>query len=320
MAPRLVFVHGIGGPRDPAAELDGWTIALAAGMRAAGHSALARSLEAAPGEHAAFASYADLFGRPQAQGADDTPAEAELLAALVTELVDEANELAMGDGADPEELRILAHARAEAAPTGQQQGVPDLARRVLNVVTTLLSLRPWDGAGEWITPKLMVRHLGQVSRYLARTEPDAAGVTLDARIRARVAEAVGDGPAVVVAHSLGTVVALECLHELRADVRLFVTLGSPIAMRGVVLPRLRPQPPAVPDGTLRWLNFWDRDDVIAVRPHLERDLAPGASGVRPVSARIDSDGLWVHNATKYLAQAAVAGPVAEALIGTAGLG
>ncbi|MFG2333086.1 hypothetical protein ACGFMM_26160 [Streptomyces sp. NPDC048604] len=319
MAPRLVFVHGIGGPRDPAAELAHWAGALAAGMRAAGHSALAASLEAAPAAHAAFVSYADLFGRPQAQGGDDATAEAGLLAALVGELVDEAFALAEEDD-DREGLRILAHARTEAAPAGQQQGAGDLARRALNVVTTLLSLRPWDGAGEWLTPKLMVRHLGQVARYLARAEPDAGGATLDARIRARVAAALGDGPAVVVAHSLGTVVALETLHERDADVPLFVTLGSPLAMRGVVLPRLRPQPPAVPDGTARWLNFWDRDDVIAVRPHLERDLAPGASGVRPVSDRIDSDGLWVHTATKYLAQAAVAGPVAEALAAHPGRG
>ncbi|WP_418959947.1 hypothetical protein [Streptomyces tritici] len=313
MAPRLVFVHGIGGPRDPAAELAHWSAALATGMRAAGHSAPASALEAAPGDHAAFVSYADLFGRPQAQGGDDETTEAELLAALVTELVDEAAELAERDGADPEELRLLAHARAEAAPEGQQQGAPDLARRALNAVTTLLSLRPWGGAGEWVTPKLMVRHLSQVARYLARAETDGDGTTLDARIRARVAAALGDGPSVVVAHSLGTVVALETLHERAADVPLFVTLGSPIAMRSVVLPRLRPQPPAVPHGTARWLNFWDRDDVIAVRPRLERDLAPGATGVRPVSARVDSDGLWVHTATKYLAQPAVAGPVAEAL-------
>ncbi|MER5995699.1 hypothetical protein [Streptomyces viridosporus] len=313
MAPRLVFVHGIGGPRDPATELAAWSAALAGGMRVAGHSALAATLEADPAAHAAFVSYADLFGPAQAQGADDTPAEAELLAALVAELVDEAAESAEEDGAGPEELAVLADARAEATPTGQQQGAPDLARRALNAVTTLLSLRPWDGAGQWLTPKLMVRHLGQVARYLARAEADGDGATLDARIRARVAEAVGDGPVVVIAHSLGTVVALEALHERRAEVPLFVTLGSPIAMRSVVLPRLRPQPPAVPDGTARWLNFWDRDDVIAVRPRLERDLAPGATGVRPVSARIDSDGLWVHTSTKYLAQAAVAGPVAEAL-------
>ncbi|WP_327400328.1 hypothetical protein [Streptomyces sp. NBC_01288] len=84
-------------------------------------------------------------------------------------------------------------------------------------------------------------------------------------------------------------------------------------MRTVVRPRLRPQPPATPDCVERWLNLWDRDDIIAPRPWLERDVLPNAGGCLPVSDRVDSDGIWVHTATKYLAQASVAGPVVEAM-------
>jgi hypothetical protein len=40
---------------------------------------------------------------------------------------------------------------------------------------------------------------------------------------------------------------------------------------------------------------------------------PNALGVTTESKRVDSDGLWVHTATKYLAKADVAGPVAEAI-------
>lgn len=94
---------------------------------------------------------------------------------------------------------------------------------------------------------------------------------------------------------------------------MFVTLGSPISMRAAVRPRLRPRPPASPACVRSWLNFWDRDDLIAVRAHLERDVAPNEAGVAPVSRRVDSDGIWVHPAEKYLAQPAVAGPVAAVL-------
>lgn len=164
----------------------------------------------------------------------------------------------------------------------------------------------------------MVGHLSQVARYLARGEPGADGSGLDRRIRARIAEAVGDGPAVVVAHSLGSVVALEALHELASPVPLFVTIGSPIGMRTAVWPRLVPRPPAVPEGVGGWLNFWDRDDILAVRPLLERDVRANARGVAPKSRRVDSDGAWVHSAGKYLAQPAVAGPVAQTLARLAG--
>ena len=103
---------------------------------------------------------------------------------------------------------------------------------------------------------------------ILRGGPDDSGAALDQRIRMKVGTALGDGPVIVVAHSLGTVVSLETLHDYAGRVPLLVTLGSPIAMRTVVWPRLVPQPPATPDVVSRWLNFWDRDDIIVARPRL----------------------------------------------------
>lgn len=321
MVPRLVFVHGIGGLRDTARELDAWTGALADGMRAAGHSALAARLTAGGVDICSLAYYADLFADPEAQGGPEPGGDeaadeilAELLAGLVSALASEntgADE--PSDAARRHRERVLAHASAEAAPADQAQGSLSVLRRALNVATTLMALKPWGAVAGWATPRLMVRDLAQVSRYLARGESDASGLTLDTRIRRRLHTALGDTPAVVVAHSLGTVVALETLHDHPVRTPLLVTLGSPLSMRTVVRPRLRPQPPRTPEHVERWLNFWDKDDIIAVRPKLERDIAPNASGVLPSSGRTDADGVWVHSAGKYLAQAAVAGPVAEAL-------
>lgn len=322
MVLRLVFVHGIGGLRDTGRELATWTGALADGMRAAGHTTLAERLTTADASRCAFASYADLFSLPEAQGGGGTTAEGEaseiledLLVELVAALTSEHSATeAPHDGAWQDRERILAHARAEADTSGQAQGSLSVLRRALNVATTLMALKPWSGVARWATPKLMVRDLAQVARYLARGEKDASGLTLDSRVRNRLHEALGDAPAVVVAHSLGTVVALEALHEHRAVTPLLVTLGSPLSMRTVVRPRLLPQPPRTPERVERWLNFWDKDDIIAVRPLLERDVLANTAGVLPRSSRIDSDGIWVHSAGKYLAQAAVAGPVAEALM------
>ena len=50
-------------------------------------------------------------------------------------------------------------------------------------------------------------------------------------------------PRVLLAHSLGSVVAYEALcADGNATVELFVTLGSPLAMRQVIFDRLRPAP------------------------------------------------------------------------------
>ncbi|MET8946384.1 alpha/beta hydrolase [Streptomyces sp. NPDC004542] len=313
MRPALVFVHGIGGARDPRSECAAWLAALAVGARKAGHRAEAAPPSLTGLAEPAFVYYGDLFAARQPQGvAGPDPADAEELRNLLHELIEVRLELEP----DPRERRILDHARAELRPPGPDRSAAELLRRIVSVCTTLLALPGLRRTGQWAGGRLMAGHLAQVVRYLARAERDAAGLPLDRRIRERFLDRLdADRPVVVVAHSLGSVVAMEALHHHRGPVPLFVTLGSPIGMRAVVRPRLQPQPPAVPGCVERWLNFWDRDDIVVPRPRLEDDVLPNARGCRPVTGRIDSDGLWTHTATKYLAQASVAGPVVEAVRG-----
>ncbi|MEU9169548.1 hypothetical protein AB0D34_17350 [Streptomyces sp. NPDC048420] len=318
MKPRLVFVHGVGGPRDAVGELAHWKSALAKGMRAAGHSSMAEALSDG-GIDCAFVYYGDLFRPPQAQGAlveVEDERSAELLLALLDDVLAGLSERLPDTPEDEQDLiraQVLAHARAEAAPHPQEQGVMALARRALNAATTVLSVRLFRGLGQWAAPKLMVRDLGQVARYLARREDDGTQETLDTRIRNRLVRELTHGTTVLVAHSLGTVVSWETLHEHPSPVRLLVTLGSPLGMRTVVTPRLVPQPPRTPERVGEWLNFFDSDDPVAVRPWLENDFAPNGAQVRPDSRRVDSEGFWVHPAVLYLAQPGVAGPIAEVL-------
>jgi hypothetical protein len=316
MSPRLVFVHGIGGVRRPDEECARWAGALAEGFRRSGHTDLARRCSGgfAGGREIdlRFCYYGDLFGRPHAQGAggaDVDQRSSELLVALLIEMV----EGHLAETVDDDVRGSLLAAREQLCPPGAAQGVGDLVRRAVNVATTLLGVGPLRRAGQWVSGRLMVADLAQVARYLARGEVDEHGVTLDGRIRARVCAAFGDGPVIVVTHSLGTVVGVEALHECPAAVPLLVTLGSPLALRTVVLPRLAPQPPRVPETVDGWLNAWDRDDIIVGRPDLAADFAPSSRGVRPESVRTDADGVWVHTATKYLGNAAVAGPIAAVI-------
>lgn len=310
MAPRLVFVHGIGRPSDPDSRLLTWSRALAEGCVAAGHSRFAQRLASNPGQAVALGYYADLFTESGGQGsqpADIDDAEFEILSRFLTEIIEEQ----LSDEPDEEVRDAMERALLQLTAAGQPQGPGQAARRTINALTTILSAPPLRGARRWADGRLMFGDLAQVARYLGRGEADAAPSTLDERIRARISEAVGDGPAVVVAHSLGSVVAVEALHRHTAEVPLLATLGSPIAMRSVVWPKLRPQPPQTPERVGRWLNFWDRDDVIVARPRLERDIRPNSAGVLPASSRVDSDGLWTHSVVKYLRQPAVAGPIAE---------
>lgn len=317
MTPRLVFVHGIGGPRQADTERERWISALAEGARRAGHSRAAARLIDGGLADVVFAYYGDLFESAQAQGleAKDMIGDAAI---LLNELLAEVVEAHRDEPSAADQAR-LSHALAQLSPQKQkqkqeqEQGVGDVVRQTVNAATTLLSAGPWARAGQWAGGKLLVRDLAQVARYLVRGEQAGDLQTLDARIRGVIVEALGPGPAIVIAHSLGSVVAFEALHDYPVVVPLLVTLGSPLAMRTVVWPKVRPRPPATPERVVRWLNYWDRDDVIVARPILESDLTANAAGVLPQSLRVDSDGVWVHAAAKYLSKAEVAGPVIEAI-------
>jgi pimeloyl-ACP methyl ester carboxylesterase len=292
-------------------ERERWISALAEGARRAGHSQAAARLVYGGLADVVFAYYGDLFERAQAQGLGAAGLDIEA-AILLSEVLAEVVEAHRDESSGADQAR-LRHALAQLRPQGEEQGVGDIVRRAVNAATTLLGAGPWARAGQWAGGKLLVRDLAQVARYLVRGEPDGDMRTLDARIRGVVTEALGPGPTIIIAHSLGSVVAFEALHEYPGVVPLLVTLGSPLAMRAVVWPKVRPKPPVTPEKVLRWLNYWDRDDIIVARPILESDLTANTAGALPQSLRVDSDGVWVHAAAKYLAKAEVAGPIIEAI-------
>jgi pimeloyl-ACP methyl ester carboxylesterase len=80
-----------------------------------------------------------------------------------------------------------------------------------------------------------------------------------------VARALDERPAVVVGHSLGSVVAYNVLRRdpRRLEVPLYVTVGSPLGVRAI-RDELRPLrfPPAVG----AWRNALDERDVVALYP------------------------------------------------------
>ncbi|EXU68680.1 hypothetical protein Z951_07350 [Streptomyces sp. PRh5] len=313
MKPQLVFVHGIGGPRDPNAELTAWKRALAEGFRAAGGSSDISALTMDWAADSQFAYYGDLFTDGQAQSGDGE------------ELDEEEETLALGilaDFLDQEAARpenkdnlSLARVRAQIRPDGETQGVGAAAGHLWAVCTAVARVPGITQIARWTSAREVLGAISQPARYLRRKDEDEDGHTLDRRIRDRVLACLDPNrPAVVIGHSLGSVVALEALGEHNGPVPLFITIGSPIATPAFVWPRLRPQPPTTPECVYRWLDFWDGDDVVVPRARLADAMLPNARGVRPTPGRFDSRLLWAHSATTYLARHEIAGPVREAVV------
>jgi hypothetical protein len=149
-------------------------------------------------------------------------------------------------------------------------------------------------------------------QLLRRLIPDAdayffGGRKEAIRDRLRRTIAMTDGPLVVVAHSLGTIVAYDVLSEDRfagRDVRAFVTLGSPLGYREIQ--DVVTKPLRVPRCVGRWINVADRIDPIAIDTGLAGDFA---GGDRIIDLTVDNASPNSHAVCGYLVTGTVRGRV-----------
>jgi hypothetical protein len=249
-----------------------------------------------------MAYYADLFRRADQQGsaADlaefHTSGQQRVLDDLLAELV--ANAAARAH--DPNDQREAEQARhVLRGDVSDAQGLGALARPLLNA---LLRIGPFARLGHAVAERFLVAALRQVTLYL--TDPEIRQTA-----QQRVLALVDADTKVIIAHSLGTVVAFEALHRVDQPVPLLITLGSPLGMRTLIHGRLRPQPTSVPPTAKRWVNIADRDDLVASTLDLT-PLFAGGDGVLENHSTVDN-GSKPHEATYYLGKEVVGGPLAE---------
>ncbi|MFC7587180.1 hypothetical protein ACFQYP_28250 [Nonomuraea antimicrobica] len=188
---------------------------------------------------------------------------------------------------------------AEAVMEAQaQQVLADWARNLGVGEHVTGALKSFTG---WLLDKLD----GRSAAFAKLFAPEVAAYLTDQARREKCRSAVADvirrnRARVVIAHSLGSVVAYEALWsepDLRID--LLLTLGSPLGMRNVVFERLLPAPVngrgRRPPGVARWVNVADKDDIAAIPP----DLAASFTGIDREEL-VNLDWLDFHTAGKYL--------------------
>jgi hypothetical protein len=141
-------------------------------------------------------------------------------------------------GLDDEHLRVIAQASG-LAEMAQQTFGPDAVAVLSKAI------------GE----DMLRRTIDQVGRYFGDASTRAA-------VRARVCEQVRDDTRVIVAHSLGSIVAYDCLRA-NPDwpVRTFVTIGSPLGNKELVLAHLETDP-NWPGSLERWVNISAPTDMV----------------------------------------------------------
>jgi pimeloyl-ACP methyl ester carboxylesterase len=120
--------------------------------------------------------------------------------------------------------------------------------------------------------------------------------------RQEVVAAVGEDTKVVVGHSLGSVVAYEALcANPEWQVRMLVTLGSPLAIPNLIFDQLQPTPSAGPGPRGRWpgegrawVNVADQGDVVALVKDLRSEFGT------EVDCWVVDNGATAHDVRPYL--------------------
>jgi hypothetical protein len=212
-----------------------------------------------------------------------TPEEAAFLETLRSRLT----------GMTDEEI-AAAPAAIPSAPQGALERVP----------------LPW-----FLKKRIMDAFLRDVHHYLFDVEfapPGRTPVRIQKTIRERFVSTLGAGavtrPHVVVSHSMGTVIAYDCLKRVDgcATVDGFITLGSPLGL-DEIQDKLQPgwtRPGGFPHERLTggWVNVYDRlDPVCGFDPEIANDYRRSAATMVEDVA-VQNDGAWRHSITKYLRQ------------------
>lgn len=178
----------------------------------------------------------------------------------------------------------VAHALGRLLTSGIVHGIGDLFSR---------SMRDPTARGRW------VQGMSDKVRWTAGMVVQwAENDDLRAKVRARIAEAIREvQPDVVLAHSLGSLVAYDTLVREPAlgEGRVFVSLGSQIGnpfVRGTFAGRI-----AYPRGLSRWFHLYNRyDDVFTAALSV-----PDPEGrFEQILTPFDLEGIGDHDAEAYL--------------------
>jgi hypothetical protein len=195
-------------------------------------------------------------------------------------------------GLDEEESTTI----QDAAMQGRFRA-PDVAQQALRQLANSKFFNAIGG------PKAVLKLVREAHQFLH----DAARKK---EILARFEERVTAGTRIVIAHSLGSIVAYEALcRNPQWNVHTLITLGSPLGISSPIFCALTPAPVdgrgAWPGSIKRWVNIADRGDLVA----LEKKLAPKFGAV---DDQIVYNGWASHDATRYLSARATGLALASA--------
>jgi len=297
MATKLVLLHGRSqGGKDASTLKQQWLDALDEGMAAIGES---RPVAV---DDVRFPFYGDTLDRlTEDPDADDVP-----------------EVIVRGDGrtADSTTQRMVTAMLHEVL---EVQGIDDDAIRATG---DPLVIERGPLSWQWIHKglRLLDDLPGVSAATMALATSDVASYLTMPGVRKRINDGVAaafadigpDDDVVVVSHSLGTIVAYDMVaanlvHGSRA-LPAFITIGSPLGLTAV---RNAFSPRRFPPGATRWLNAFDKRDIIALYP-LDDERFSVDPSIENYGG-VDNDTFNHHSIGGYLRDPTIAGAICAAL-------
>ncbi len=205
-------------------------------------------------------------------------------------------------GLDSTQIALLQEMLGEdtVASAAQEEA---LRKGVQNTAFALALARLADQSA--FGPGLLTKVTEDVSIYLQNQ-------VVAKRVNDFIAPAIGTQPCVVVAHSLGSIVAYRVLRELgaAAQVRGLITVGSPLGLH-TVRKLLSPPARTFPAGVDSWVNAFDSADIVALHP-LDNAAWPVSPAIAN-HASVKNHTSNHHGISGYLDDPTVARAIYEAL-------
>lgn len=159
-----------------------------------------------------------------------------------------------------------------------------------------------------IAPPLRDAALSALKQGYAYLKKPGVRPAIDARVRPKI----GGGDLVIVAHSLGTIVAFQLLRELAEQgnavrVPLLITMGSPLGVEAVK--KYVDLPHRIPSNVVRWENYFDPGDPVTLGKKLSSQFAKGIADFGGINNHTDN----AHGIEGYLNQVSVRDSLAGAI-------
>lgn len=295
--PHVTFIHGIANKPAPDVLLRLWRQSLARGD----------GLDlGAEGVTSSMVYWADvMYPAPKAEMAEHESNDSIIQRADAAPGMEWVEDLPPEEAAWAEELANKLGFEAEP-PGGDPDFAPDITEMSHHRFERIPL--PW-----WLKRRLMKTLLRDVHHYLFNSESEprpGERFRVQDEIRERFVRALTEGadkegPHIVVSHSMGTVIAYDCLKRVPdcPAVDGLMTIGSPLGL-DEVQDKLKPgwsRNDGWPEraGTA-WVNVYDRlDPVAGFDPVLHNDYRQdGQERVQDINEQ--NSGRWRHNITKYL--------------------